>query len=153
MWALGPICHVVSHAVELVRPIPHVGHQGSWPIDESVRAGIREQIGEGQAILRTWDLAELGPTGEAPQSLAHVRPANSSLSIVGSSRGDHVEYFNGKSPPTHNVECVGNFRRLGAFETPVRRLWLYDSEFLLWRCSNCIRSMRCGKVDSKGTVA
>lgn len=46
VWARGPICHVISKAVELQRPIPCSGARGLWALSEHQRRSIREQLRE-----------------------------------------------------------------------------------------------------------
>ena len=63
-WALGPVCHVISHAVELSRPVRHLGQQGSWRIDQGAKYEIRRQLDNRLVILRTLDVSPLGPAPE-----------------------------------------------------------------------------------------
>eukprot|EP00927_Polykrikos_kofoidii_P008286 TRINITY_DN13433_c0_g2_i1.p1 TRINITY_DN13433_c0_g2~~TRINITY_DN13433_c0_g2_i1.p1 ORF type:complete len:579 (+),score=81.02 TRINITY_DN13433_c0_g2_i1:89-1825(+) len=44
VWARGPICHVVSKAIELPTPIRCGGGRALWPLTEPQRRRIREQL-------------------------------------------------------------------------------------------------------------
>eukprot|EP00929_Paragymnodinium_shiwhaense_P102539 TRINITY_DN65731_c0_g1_i1.p1 TRINITY_DN65731_c0_g1~~TRINITY_DN65731_c0_g1_i1.p1 ORF type:complete len:560 (-),score=128.39 TRINITY_DN65731_c0_g1_i1:51-1730(-) len=55
VWARGPICHMVSKAIELPRPVSIGGDKGLWLLNDGLRRQIREQISE--ATLRTFDLS------------------------------------------------------------------------------------------------
>ena len=60
-WALGPVCHVISHTVELSRPVRHLGQQGSWRIDQGAKCEFQRQLAKTHVILRTLDVSPLGP--------------------------------------------------------------------------------------------
>uniref|UniRef100_A0A7S0AGV7 Uncharacterized protein n=1 Tax=Pyrodinium bahamense TaxID=73915 RepID=A0A7S0AGV7_9DINO len=44
VWAVGPICHVISEAVKLPQPIHLSGSQGLWPISAATQERIKRQL-------------------------------------------------------------------------------------------------------------
>lgn len=55
VWARGPICHLISKAIEFSRPMRCGGNKGLWPLSPQQQAEIRQQLPE--ATLRQFDLA------------------------------------------------------------------------------------------------
>lgn len=105
-WAYGPVCHVVSHAVQLPVPLPQRGAQGLWPLPDALRRRIQEQVRSISAkqelsaqvsfrdwwapggVLRCHDLTELGPLSTRPpaaQEPAQAQPPRFSLHMAASS--------------------------------------------------------------------
>merc|ERR1712232_946149 len=60
-WALGPLCNVISHAVRLAKPIPHVGQQGIWRLLPGAQADILQQLKGRSLAMSSFDLSVLGP--------------------------------------------------------------------------------------------
>lgn len=54
VWARGPICHLVSKAIELPRPLPCSGNKGLWDLQASIKSQIRAQLD--QATISHFDL-------------------------------------------------------------------------------------------------
>mmetsp|Transcript_64801 Transcript_64801/g.130175 ORF Transcript_64801/g.130175 Transcript_64801/m.130175 type:complete len:152 (+) Transcript_64801:523-978(+) len=44
IWAVGPVCHVISEAVVLQRPIQQGGGPHLWPIPSTTQEQIRRQL-------------------------------------------------------------------------------------------------------------
>jgi len=61
-WAVGPICHVVSKVVPFLRPIPHRGEKGLWPLREEVLQRISDHAARCTVVHH--DLSPIG-TGRA----------------------------------------------------------------------------------------
>eukprot|EP00927_Polykrikos_kofoidii_P059481 TRINITY_DN54631_c0_g1_i1.p1 TRINITY_DN54631_c0_g1~~TRINITY_DN54631_c0_g1_i1.p1 ORF type:complete len:347 (+),score=40.68 TRINITY_DN54631_c0_g1_i1:105-1145(+) len=65
-WAFGPICHVVTSAVQFRRPLPCRGHAGLWPLPIDVRRQIQAELEDCPAIINH----DLSPLGLQSQRLA-----------------------------------------------------------------------------------
>lgn len=46
VWARGPICHIISKAVELPRPVPCPGRRGLWELGSAQLEAVRAQLKE-----------------------------------------------------------------------------------------------------------
>merc|ERR1712224_1105711 len=44
IWARGPVCHIVSKAVEFAQPIKCRGDKGLWDLSDELRRKIRQQL-------------------------------------------------------------------------------------------------------------
>merc|ERR1712194_144711 len=44
MWARGPVCHIISKAIELPEPIWCRGDKGLWDVPENIRNRMRLQL-------------------------------------------------------------------------------------------------------------
>ncbi|CAE7334917.1 LCP2 [Symbiodinium sp. KB8] len=61
VWARGPICHVISKAVELLRPVHCRGGKGLWDLEAWQIQQIQQQFTE--ISIRVHDLSEVLPPG------------------------------------------------------------------------------------------
>jgi hypothetical protein len=91
-WAKGPLCHIITHYVELAGPVPIRKPQGNctvWSIsDEQEIQRIRAQIPEGQPLRN--DLAPLGrptsiPEAVPEQGVDHAAEEEPALEVAASS--------------------------------------------------------------------
>jgi hypothetical protein len=91
-WAKGPLCHIITHYVELAEPVPIRKPQGNctvWSIsDEQEIQRIRAQIPEGQPLRN--DLAPLGrptsiPEAVPEQGVDHAAEEEPALEVAASS--------------------------------------------------------------------
>lgn len=57
VWARGPICHVISKAIEFRTPLRCGGNKGLWALKESQRLQIQRELLE--AEVRHFDLFEV----------------------------------------------------------------------------------------------
>jgi hypothetical protein len=57
VWARGPVCHLISQAVEFEQPIPCSGGKGLWRIEVRHLEKVREQLSV--ARVRSFDLNQL----------------------------------------------------------------------------------------------
>jgi len=58
IWARGPVCHVISKAIELPRPVRCSGGSGLWTLPGDVREEIRAQMhGPEAPEVRQFDLS------------------------------------------------------------------------------------------------
>lgn len=55
IWARGPVCNVISRAIELPRPLRARGSQGLWDLSDSQKADIQQQLADG-AVLRHFNV-------------------------------------------------------------------------------------------------
>lgn len=55
IWARGPVCHIISKAVELDSPVWCAGDRGLWSLSSSLRTQIHERLGN--ASVRHFDLS------------------------------------------------------------------------------------------------
>jgi len=59
IWARGPVCNVISRAIELPRPIRCRGDRGMWRLSRFVRKQIMEQLrGEEAPRIREFNLSQ-----------------------------------------------------------------------------------------------
>lgn len=56
IWARGPVCHLISEAVELAEPIRCRGGQGLWQLEDWQLAKVREQLQSPLVVERSFDL-------------------------------------------------------------------------------------------------
>lgn len=57
VWARGPICHIVSKAVEFAMPIKASGQKGLWQLDPWQISKIKEQL-EGDVPIKNFDVSK-----------------------------------------------------------------------------------------------
>merc|ERR1712150_253781 len=56
VFARGPICNIISKAVELPQPVRCRGDRGLWRIRKDVKEDIRRQLSEVNVSVRQFDL-------------------------------------------------------------------------------------------------
>lgn len=44
VWAAGPVCHIIEHAISFKRPIRHRGDRGLWRISEEAMRAMTAEV-------------------------------------------------------------------------------------------------------------
>lgn len=66
VWAIGPVCNVISATVILGRPVAARGNRGQWLLPADARSNILAQLEEGDCLPLFFDLGQRG--GRPPQA-------------------------------------------------------------------------------------